>query len=133
MSAPNNYLILIIFKLSIRLKYYIHVLFIIEPPPSPSHLHITAIHNGGYVATIELSWDFIHVNYNTYHTVSTTLNGRETWLSTTMEEQKIITLSCNVNYSFYVMTTNRAGHSEFSSLTDVFISKLAKDYLRSWH
>ena len=71
---------------------------------------------------MELVWDFNRVNNDTYFSVNISSNGK-TWFSTAiMEDQKTsITLSYNMDYTLDVMARNCAGHSEVSSISDIFL------------
>ena len=100
-----------------------------EPPPLPSDVLITNLHNGTYSASMELLWDNSDPIPNsqaedTIYTVSISISHTgETWTSTVAKAngRKTITLSYNTNYSFDLMAANCAGHSRVYTMTDIFI------------
>jgi hypothetical protein len=88
----------------------------VEPPSSPTGVHIISVHNGSYSATVELLWDSTEETGNaTTYTTTISANG-ETWANIVTVAREIgktsITLSYNTNYSLDVMATNCAGDSE---------------------
>lgn len=109
--------------------HYMHnnLLVIVEPPSSPSDACITSIQNGNYSATVELAWDFSHVNNDTFFTISISAsNGGGAWFSRALREDQNVSiiLSYNTDYTLKVMVENCAGHSEVSSTLDIFLGIL---------
>lgn len=104
------------------------VITLAEPPPLPSDVLITNLHNGTYSASVELSWDNSDLVTNiqandTTHTVAISISYTgETWMSTVAKAdgRKNITLTYNINYSLEMMATNCAGSSRVY-VTDIFI------------
>jgi archaellin len=111
----------------------LNLLIIVEPPSFPSNARITSIHNGNYSATVELAWDFSHLNNDTFFTISISSNGGGTWFSRAiMEDQNAsITLSYNTDYTLDVVASNCAGHSEDSSTLGIFlgIASISRNYM----
>ena len=109
------------------LPYCIHAC--IEPPSSPTGVHIINIHNSSYSATVELLWDsFGSLNSelegvgNITHAISVSSNG-ENWMSRAARDdgKRAITLSYNTNYTLSILATNCAGDSEGFSVLDILI------------
>ena len=95
----------------------------IEPPSSPTGVHILSIHNGSYYsATMELLWDSDEETGNATYTIIFSANG-ETWAKMVAREngKTSVTLSYyNTYYRLDIVATNCAGDSEGFTL-NVFI------------
>lgn len=99
--------------------YYLHDdIDDIEPPSSPTGVHILSVHNGSYSATVELLWDSTEETGNATYTITISANG-ETWANMVARDhgKTSITLSYNANYRLDIVATNCAGDSEGLTLS----------------